>query len=534
MDNTKLSYQELKEQIADLKKENDFFRLHSSFKNHKNTKGDKLASPYESEQYFNSIINKIGDPVFVKNNESRFVFVNDAFCEIFNLTSKEILEKTLAEDIPPEEMEVFLQYDKQVLNTGIENINEETLTIRGGQTKIISTRKSRFIDSDGNKFIVGIIHDITKLKNAEKSVKISEAHFRGLFNQSHISTALVGLDKCFVKCNEAFCNFLGYPEKELIGKKIADFTFPDDKDLGVPEMKKIVQGEMESALVQKRYIRKDGSIVWGELTISVVRDEHNKPLYFLPVIQDITERSIAEKKLKDSKNKLKELNSTKDKLFSIIAHDLRGPFNSIEGFSDLIMNNLGRFNQVELKKYLGLINTSANNSINLLDNLLNWAKSQTDQIVFSPKKINITAIIGEILNLLEPTALVKNITLKQRQSEPIKCFADENMTRVVIRNLISNAIKFTNENGEIIVTQKTIKKEIEITVSDNGVGIKKEIIKEIFDVSKNKSTLGTANEKGSGLGLLLCKEFVRKNCGEIWVESIEGKGSDFKFTLPII
>ena len=236
----------------------------------------------------------------------------------------------------------------------------------------------------------------------------------------------------------------------------------------------------------------------------------------------------------DNLNKeLVESNNTKDKLFSIIAHDLRSPFNSILGFSDLLFENLQEFETAETKELLGIINASAKNTLVLLDNLLNWAKSQTGQINFKPEKVVLSPIIQEVFELSNSSAKNKNILLNYIQSEEIVVLADPNMIKTVLRNLISNAIKFTNSKGKIDLTALQNNNFIEIAVSDNGVGMSNETRKKLFDISTNITTKGTANEKGSGLGLILCKEFVEKHGGKIWIESEEGKGSDFKFTLPL-
>jgi len=248
---------------------------------------------------------------------------------------------------------------------------------------------------------------------------------------------------------------------------------------------------------------------------------------------EISERIHKEKILLKQKQELRALNDTKDKLFSIIAHDLRSPFNGILGFSELLVNNRENLKAVDSEKYIGFINTTAKNTLILLDNLLNWAKAQTGQLIYKPEKTGILPIIQEIITISNSSASVKNITLNYNISKDIEVFADKNMLLVVLRNLISNAIKFTRVGGEINVSVKPEHNQVEITISDNGVGMKEEIREKLFKIATNNSSRGTANEKGSGLGLILCKEFVEKHGGTIWVESEEGKGSDFKFTLPL-
>lgn len=253
------------------------------------------------------------------------------------------------------------------------------------------------------------------------------------------------------------------------------------------------------------------------------------------LLKEIDQKTIVLKntKIQQDKLKLEELNVTKDKLFSIIAHDLRGPFNSIIGFSDLIIKNKNENRTTQSKKYAGLINSSATSTLVLLDNLLNWAKLQTEQVYFKPEKQNLASITLEVFTLLTPIANKKNITLNYCVSDDVSVFTDQYMILTILRNLISNAIKFTNPDGKIDVYASQVDKCIEIAVSDNGVGIDDETQKKLFSLASNKSSSGTANEKGTGLGLILCKDFIEKHGGKIWVESKLGKGSTFKFSLPM-
>lgn len=253
------------------------------------------------------------------------------------------------------------------------------------------------------------------------------------------------------------------------------------------------------------------------------------------LLKEIDQKTILQKKarIKQDKLKLEELNVTKDKLFSIIAHDLRSPFNNILGVSELLIRNLKDFEIEKSEKYVGFINSSAESTLVLLDNLLNWAKSQTGQINVNLKKSNLSSIIDEIIQQSNSAAIAKGISLIHKQPLNIEIFADEDMIKIVLRNLISNAIKFTNPEGCIRVVAIPKRDQVEISVTDNGIGINEEKLKTLFTVSTHITIPGTANEKGSGLGLVLCKEFAEKLGGNIRVESQEGIGSRFRFTLPL-
>ena len=235
----------------------------------------------------------------------------------------------------------------------------------------------------------------------------------------------------------------------------------------------------------------------------------------------------------EQSDKLKQLNSTKDKFFSIIAHDLKNPFNSITGFTELMIENNDKYNEAKRLKFLKIIKGSTAKVSGLLDNLLIWANSQSDKLKFNPKNINLAQQVANVVSFLEIQAINKDITISNTVGKTIFVKADENMLDTILRNLISNAIKFTQPKGEIQIYSTFKNDFVEITVKDNGVGISEAEIEAIFNVNEINSSLGTANEQGSGLGLILCKDFVESHGGKIWVESVVNKGSQFKFTLPI-
>lgn len=231
---------------------------------------------------------------------------------------------------------------------------------------------------------------------------------------------------------------------------------------------------------------------------------------------------------------LKKLNNTKDKFFSIIAHDLKNPFNSIKGFTELLIENMGNYDEEKRLKFLKIIKGSTSKASSLLNNLLIWANSQSGNLNFNPKRIEIVKQVSDVISLLEIQAINKEIKIYNNVHHNLYVNADENMLNTILRNLISNAIKFCNQQGSINIISTFDANFIEISIKDNGVGMSKETIDNLFDIENKTSRIGTANEQGSGLGLFLCKEFVEKHGGKIWVESIVNEGSIFKFTIPII
>jgi signal transduction histidine kinase len=246
------------------------------------------------------------------------------------------------------------------------------------------------------------------------------------------------------------------------------------------------------------------------------------------------QKVLLEKSVVKKTAELNELNASKDKFFSIIAHDLKNPFNTIIGFSDILLEEISSGDLIKGNESARMIHSSAIQTFRLLENLLEWANSQTGKISYKPSPVNLNELLNEDFITLNDMAIRKNIELKRFIPDNLVIMADRNMIKTVLRNLISNAIKFTPKKGKVEVNALTNDKYVEIAVSDNGIGMTKEIMAKLFRIDANLSTQGTENERGTGLGLILCKEFVEKNGGKIWVESESGKGSTFKFILPLV
>lgn len=243
--------------------------------------------------------------------------------------------------------------------------------------------------------------------------------------------------------------------------------------------------------------------------------------------------SNLESKVEERTKELKELNATKDKFFSIIAHDLKNPFNTLMGFSELIIDNYSMYEAEQIKDYINIIFETARNSYTLLENLLHWSRSQTGRLQIEPNMIDIPKLVLENVLLLENQASKKDITLQSNIDTILLAYADMNIVHTVLRNLVSNAIKYTNSKGTVTISAKQKNSEVIICVEDTGVGIKPKTLEVLFRIDQGVSTKGTADEVGTGLGLILCKEFVEKSGGRIWVESEVGQGSKFYFSLPV-
>jgi signal transduction histidine kinase len=245
------------------------------------------------------------------------------------------------------------------------------------------------------------------------------------------------------------------------------------------------------------------------------------------------QKILLEKTVAINTAELKELNASKDKFFSIIAHDLKNPFNTLIGFSEMMKESVRLNDPTTFYEYAAMINTSAVQTYRLLENLLEWASAQRGKLEFIPVQLNLYELVKDEFSMAEEMAIGKDIELICHIDEYMTITADKNMLRTILRNLISNAIKFTHRKGKVEVNAKISGQNAEISVSDNGIGMSSETISKLFKLDSNLLTRGTDNESGTGLGLFLCKEFVEKHGGRIWAESAEADGSVFKFIIPL-
>lgn len=368
-------------------------------------------------------------------------------------------------------------------------------------------------------------------KHLIEDILFQEEKFSKAFHSSPYAIILTRMsDGLIFEANEGFSKISGYSIKEIKGRSTENLNFwANNKD-----REEVIDNLANNHKVDSTeycFQTKSGEKITGLYSAQLLNI--NNETVILSSINDITKRKKIEEALQLSEKQLKASNATKDKFFTIIAHDLRSPFNSIIGFSDLLYHNLHKYDIFKIEKFTEQINSTAKQTLILLDNLLNWARTQTGQISYNPQKIFLQKLINETVAIINTSAKIKNIELNTPQSAEITLTADKNMLETIIRNLISNALKFTYAGGQINIYYIINTQHVEIIVEDNGIGMNQETIQNLFKIETNTSSLGTNYEKGSGLGLILCYEFVEKHNGKIWVNSEPNKGSQFHVSLPL-
>lgn len=402
--------------------------------------------------------------------------------------------------------------------------------IKDGQANDLFVHLEGMLSEDPEKCFVTAV-DISAYKKTTESLKDSEIRYRRLFESSKDGILIVdAINGKVLNINPYLVHLLGYTSDEILDKEL--WEIDAFNSIGYSRSNFIelqIKGEIRYS--DMPLMTKEGKIISVEFVSNVYVADHTKVIQCN--IRDITERKRVEKALKDSEARLIALNSAKDKFFSIIAHDLKGPFNSIIGFSDLLVDRIREKDYEEIEKYAYIIQNSSRRAMELIMNLMEWSRSQTGRLEFNPENLDLAILIKTISQLLNDSAQQKSIALYTEMPEKIMVFVDKAMMGTVLRNLISNAIKFTNTGGEIVISVNQSPEKVIVTVADNGVGIRPDAMDKLFVIEKSYSTIGTNNEKGTGLGLILCKEFIEKHGGSIWVESEIRKGSKFHFSIPV-
>ena len=432
------------------------------------------------------------------------------------------------------------------------------------------------IDFDTINFELKPLAIINKLHSNSQIKIIIENAINNLINSNEMiaykSVFEVAKDAAFVtdsNGNILYWNYsseriYGWDSSDIINKNFIDLILPEhnkqDFIIAFADWKKSKSENFKSKTIELYFQKKNEQIFPVELTmvkfeqsnlpfiafysrditeIVNTKEEIDKLFEEMVISKEIIEQNANElvglnHELYESQMQLKDLNASKDKFFSIIAHDLKGPFQNLIGYTDLLSKDIKHLDIEDIEELATSLHLSAVQLFKLLENLLHWARIQRGAIEYSPEKCPLYLLLNQNIYLVKPRADEKNIKLICNIEEDIEVYTDVNMLNTVIRNLLSNSLKFTPENGQIEVSSYKFDDKYQmISIRDNGVGIPEEKISKLFRIDQSVSTLGTNNEQGTGLGLILCKDLVEKNGGQIFVESRVGEGTTFKFTVPI-
>ncbi|MFO8023329.1 MAG: PAS domain-containing sensor histidine kinase [Perlabentimonas sp.] len=481
---------------------------------------------------YKNFVNRSPDIFFVYSSKRGLVYSSPRFEDIlgFNPNVTNISPFKWIEQIHPDDRQKVEDAITDSSKGAGYRIEYRVRTSSGGWIWLREYFMRKTITED-DIIIEGQATDITKEKNVEKALSISEEQVRSISNNlvNGMIYQIYKLDnneRKFTYISDNVERFYGCTAHEAMqdASHLYSCFHKDDVPRIIEEELKALKN-MSVFKTEARIVKPNGEVRWSQFISKPY--VNNNTVYFDGIEIDITEQ-------KDTENQLRKLIKEKNMLMQILAHDLRSPFNTLLGYSYLLLKKLDTYSKQGIRDKVETINTQLKNTYSLLDNLLLWVKSQSGLMEFNPEKILLKNICSEAINSLSAQCQAKSIEVNFFEEKSQVVTADPQMLSTVLRNLLSNAIKFTPENGQIdIFTTIEDESNITITISDNGVGIGEKDQEKIWNSSKLYTTKGTNNEKGTGFGLLICKEFIEKHGGEIWVESELGKGSDFKFSIPI-
>ncbi|MFP4108435.1 MAG: ATP-binding protein [Desulfonatronovibrio sp.] len=362
----------------------------------------------------------------------------------------------------------------------------------------------------------------------DKKLEQSEARYRSIVENITDALFIHDFQGRISDVNQNACLMLGYERKELIGSDLDKLL--NHKDSGASlEWKKLID-KYPCNVLETTCVCKDGNHIPVEVSFKLVSGESAGIIQSF--FRDISERREFQGELIRKNQELEKTLAERDRFFSIIAHDLRSPFIGFLNFIRLLSERFKKISFEDIQKLTTEMKHSAESLYNLLENLLEWSMFQRNEVSYSPSACCLESVVKEINNLVRSNAACKNISLQRDMPADLYVFADKSMLSMILRNLMYNAVKFSHNNGAVRVSARPEGSMVRVSVADEGVGMDRDALEKLFLPGRMSSRKGTGGEKGTGLGLLLCKEYVVKHGGEIWAESTPGKGTVFYFTLP--
>jgi PAS domain S-box-containing protein len=504
-------------------------------------RGEQVQSALnQSERNYRLLAQNSSDVIWTLDNDYRFTYISPSIYYLRGLTVEEAMQETIYDTMTPHSQEVV----HKAMLEGKENekaknyipVNVEIEQYhKCGQLIWVEIIIRAMLNDDGEKIgYVGISRNITKRKKAEKALTESIERFDSLLTKVPVGIYIFWIRASghmeFEYVSDRWCEIHQISREEALAdvSQVHKLIHKDDSESFLLLNREAARN-LKTFVWEGRFMS-GGELRWFRIESIPVRHDNGDTQWY-GATQDITTRKQAEEALRESEVQLRELNLQKDKFFSIIAHDLKTPFNAILGFSELLTDQVIEKNYNEANEYAMIIRQSAKSALDLLTNLLEWSRAKTGRMQFSPESFDLATLIEENRMLLDVIADRKAITINTVVPHNSMVFADKQMISTVLRNLILNAIKYTRQGGEINISVDKRGPEMLVSVRDNGIGITTAVLVKLFRIDENASTPGTCNETGTGLGLILCKEFVENHGGKIWVESEQGKGSTFTFTI---
>jgi len=481
-------------------------------------------------KHFDYILKYANDIIFLTDRNMVIIEANDRAAEAYQLDRKELIGLSLSKIRAPGALKELENESRILDEKGFATY--ETVHVRKDGTTMPVEISARKVEIEGVKYFQSICRDITERKFAEEILRESEERFRKIFEESPISIVMTGKDLGIIRANSAFCKMLGYKEDELKTITLKDFTHPDYIAGDDISLLRLVAEEIPVYHTENRYIRKDGSVIWGSATISIIRNNNDEIQYFLAMIEDITLRKMAEAELIAAKEKAEESDRLKTAFLHNVSHEIRTPMNAIIGFSALL--NEPDTPESDRQQFIDIIFQSGSQLLSIINDIVDLANIESGQVKLNIKEMNLNSslmILDEQFGYKEKPDIISINLDTGLPDEQAMILTDSTKLIQILSNLINNAFKFTRE-GRIDFGYALKDGNLEFFVKDTGIGIPPEHHEKIFERFFQVDNLVSRKFGGTGLGLSICKAYVELLGGKIWLTSNPGKGSDFRFTIP--
>jgi len=476
--------------------------------------------------YLKSILNAFHDLLFVFTADGTIEdYIATNHEDELILPKKAFIGKNHKEVLPPHVSKKLDQAFQKLDQGQTQYTFDYELEIKG-KTQWYNAVLSNFENGDNPRYL-GAIRNITDRKNQElllQSVLNTSPGGIMVFDTVRDSEDTI-IDFKITQVNKSAEILTGVSEKKLIGQSMAVIAVDSVREKILNQFKIVVQKGAPAEL-QYQHRNEQDEVFWYLSKVAKYRDG------VVSTFMDITKQKLTEEKLAEKNEELQDLNRQKDKLFSVISHDLRNAVAGAKGVYDMILEDYEELSKEEIFEYLHILNQRSHNTHELLEDLLAWSKNQFQKVTIDLEKLHLAGLTDITLDNVSSQAESKEIELFNQIPDTIYVHADANMIKTVLRNLVTNGIKFSNPGGKIRINAERINQKIKVSVTDDGVGMDEQTQKKVMNKQTNFTSQGTSGEKGSGVGLDLCIDFVEMHGGEIWVESEPGHGSTFNFTLP--
>ncbi|MGI0489394.1 PAS domain S-box protein [Pantanalinema rosaneae CENA516] len=481
-----------------------------------------------TQEFLSTVLDAASDPIFVKDEEHRWVLLNQKFCDFVGYSREALLDKSDYDIFPPEQAKIFWEKDNQLLTTGETQEDEEYITDANGQVRYISTKNSRFIDSFNNRYIVGIIRDMTARKQAEEALRESDERLQAILDNAQTAIYLKDTQGRYILVNQKFQTLFHLPLEQIRGQTDYDLLPPELAYVNQANDRKVL--ESKTSMAFEEFTLQDDMLHTYLSVKFPLFDREGVPYAVGGISTDITARKQAEAEVLRALEREKELNELKSRFISTTSHEFRTPLTTILGSTELLEHSSHRWTNEKKQKHYSQIRAAVQHMTQLLDDVLTISKSEAGKLPFHSELLNLEAFCHQLVDEMQATTRNNHTLQFTCSGTSLTAEADAKLLRQILQNLLSNAIKYSPANSSIAFTLICTDKMAIFQVRDRGIGIPQADLQHLFESFHRANNVGTI--AGTGLGLAIVKRAVELHHGEISVESELGQGTQFTVQIP--